>query len=203
MGRFFASVKREEFLTGLINERGYALGIEVGVREGDFSRYLLENTPIRLWGLDIQLTPTAQALVKEFPDRYELVEGRSPGYAAQVDVGFFDFIHIDADHSYKAVLADLRAWWPRLAPGGCLSGDDYADTDNPAEGRYGVVEAVNQFADEMGLTLRVVGCEDSREAQLAFAKLNGERASAYLRGNRHETFDNPCWYIIKPEERHE
>ena len=33
----------------------------------------------------------------------------------------------DALHTYEAVLADLRAWWPRLRRGGLLSGDDYGD----------------------------------------------------------------------------
>jgi Methyltransferase domain len=34
-------------------------------------------------------------------------------------------IHLDGGHDYESVLADLRAWWPLLAPGGILVGDDY------------------------------------------------------------------------------
>jgi hypothetical protein len=36
-----------------------------------------------------------------------------------------DVIHLDAGHRYESVLADLRAWWPVLAPGGVFIGDDY------------------------------------------------------------------------------
>jgi predicted O-methyltransferase YrrM len=36
-----------------------------------------------------------------------------------------DMLHIDAGHDYEAVLADLRRWWPLLAPGGWLVADDY------------------------------------------------------------------------------
>jgi len=33
-----------------------------------------------------------------------------------------DFCFIDADHSYTSVLADLRAWWPKVRPGGTYGG---------------------------------------------------------------------------------
>lgn len=36
-----------------------------------------------------------------------------------------DVLHIDAGHDYQSVMADLKAWWPELAPGGVLVGDDY------------------------------------------------------------------------------
>jgi glycosyltransferase involved in cell wall biosynthesis len=34
-------------------------------------------------------------------------------------------IHLDGGHDYESVAADLRAWWPLLADGGVLIGDDY------------------------------------------------------------------------------
>ena len=34
-------------------------------------------------------------------------------------------IHLDAGHDYESVMADLRVWWPILAPGGLFIGDDY------------------------------------------------------------------------------
>ncbi len=36
-----------------------------------------------------------------------------------------DVLHIDAGHDFESATADLRAWWPFLAPGGVLVGDDY------------------------------------------------------------------------------
>eukprot|EP00928_Gymnodinium_smaydae_P012581 TRINITY_DN14566_c0_g1_i1.p1 TRINITY_DN14566_c0_g1~~TRINITY_DN14566_c0_g1_i1.p1 ORF type:complete len:223 (-),score=28.57 TRINITY_DN14566_c0_g1_i1:558-1196(-) len=41
----------------------------------------------------------------------------------------FDWIYIDANHSHAAVLADLQAWYPKLRPGGLMSGDDYGDVE--------------------------------------------------------------------------
>jgi hypothetical protein len=37
-------------------------------------------------------------------------------------------IHLDGGHDYDTVTADLKAWWPILAPGGLLIGDDYFTT---------------------------------------------------------------------------
>lgn len=51
-------------------------------------------------------------------------------------------IHIDAAHEHAAVLADARAYWELLEPGGWLIGDDYHET------WPGVVSGANQFAQE-------------------------------------------------------
>ena len=39
-----------------------------------------------------------------------------------------EILHIDGGHDYESVIADLRAWWPTLATGGILIGDDYHPT---------------------------------------------------------------------------
>lgn len=36
-----------------------------------------------------------------------------------------DFIHIDGNHHYPEVKADIKAWLPILKPGKLLTGDDY------------------------------------------------------------------------------
>jgi predicted O-methyltransferase YrrM len=53
-----------------------------------------------------------------------------------------DVIHIDAAHDYGSVLADLRAWWPRLLPGGVLIADDY---DEDEQYWPSVKKAVDEF----------------------------------------------------------
>jgi predicted O-methyltransferase YrrM len=53
-----------------------------------------------------------------------------------------DVIHIDAAHDYGSVLADLRAWWSRLLPGGVLIADDY---DEDGKHWPSVAEAVDEF----------------------------------------------------------
>lgn len=56
-----------------------------------------------------------------------------------------DFVMIDADHSYEAVLRDIGAWWPKMRPGGLLTGDDL-------RGSFpGVRQAITEFANKLGL----------------------------------------------------
>lgn len=45
--------------------------------------------------------------VNEFPDKY------------------FDFVYIDADHSYQSVKNDILAWSSKVKDGGILAGHDY------------------------------------------------------------------------------
>lgn len=52
--------------------------------------------------------------------RKDSVEG-----LADFECNYFDFIYIDANHSYDFVLEDLCNWMSRLKEGGILSGHDY------------------------------------------------------------------------------
>ncbi len=36
-----------------------------------------------------------------------------------------DFFHTDGDHSLEGITGDIRAWLPKVKPGGILSGDNY------------------------------------------------------------------------------
>lgn len=59
-----------------------------------------------------------------------------------------DFLYVDADHSYKGTLHDLKLWVPHVTRGGLIAGDDY---DHP---RYpGVKAAWDEFEIDRGLTL--------------------------------------------------
>jgi len=58
-----------------------------------------------------------------------------------------DVIYIDAAHSYPEVLADLRAFWPLVRPGGIMFGDDF-DVIWP-----GVIRAVHEWSEAEALNL--------------------------------------------------
>ena len=59
--------------------------------------------------------------------------------------GHFDFIYIDADHSYEGCHRDALAAAPKVKPGGYLAFNDFAHID-PWLGRYGVHRAATDFA---------------------------------------------------------
>jgi cephalosporin hydroxylase len=45
-----------------------------------------------------------------------------------------DFVFIDGDHTYEGVLADIKAWLPKVKKGGTIAGDDYGHVGPGSEG---------------------------------------------------------------------
>ena len=65
---------------------------------------------------------------------------------------YFDWVYIDANHSYEFVLEDLQLCLAKTKPGGVIAGDDYSW--GPAE-RYPVRRAVRTFVAHNGLGKRL------------------------------------------------
>jgi len=146
--------------------------VEIGVYKGDMSRRLLIHpnlclTMIDPWGEYVaetykksgdeyaMHTPEewdeikAKALdsVSWAKDRVRVYQGTSEG-AAEFFEDTFDIVFIDGDHSYEQTSKDIKAWWPKVKEDGYLGGHDYRDDKN-----YGVIEAVDEFVAEYGLTI--------------------------------------------------
>ena len=62
-----------------------------------------------------------------------------------------DFVFIDGDHTYDAVIGDIKAWYPKVKNGGIIAGHDYNGKDG---GVYGVVEAVDEFFGKSNVIIR-------------------------------------------------
>jgi predicted rRNA methylase YqxC with S4 and FtsJ domains len=59
---------------------------------------------------------------------------------------YFDWIYIDADHSYSSVLEDIKNWYPKLKKNGVISGHDFdPDITDDNYSNYGVKKAVEEF----------------------------------------------------------
>lgn len=63
--------------------------------------------------------------------------------AAHMPDRSLDFVYIDANHGYEAVLEDLTVWTPKIRPGGILAGHDYRRFTNKPT--IHVVEAVDEY----------------------------------------------------------
>jgi len=59
--------------------------------------------------------------------------------AKQFEDNSLDFVHIDASHDYENVLVDIIAWYPKVKPGGFITGDDYVISWG------GVIQAVKEY----------------------------------------------------------
>ena len=93
----------------------------------------------------------AEQRVKFAKERTNIFRMRS-SEAAGMAKALYDFVFLDADHSYEGCAADLAAWAPKVRPGGYICGHDYENTDFP---KFGVTQAVDEFVAERGLTLEL------------------------------------------------
>jgi hypothetical protein len=102
---------------------------------------------VRLWRGD------AYERVTRYNGRAFIHEMDSLAAAPLIPDGSVDLIFVDADHSYDGCLADCRAWWPKVKPGGgWLGWHDYLNSDRRFA--FGVNQAVDEFMVEVGLPLQ-------------------------------------------------
>lgn len=80
----------------------------------------------------------------------ELHKGYSVPVLASFPDEYFDWVYVDANHTYEAVTSDLEACLPKIRPGGIIAGHDYINTPFWQERHYGVVEAVDAFCERHG-----------------------------------------------------
>jgi predicted O-methyltransferase YrrM len=150
--------------------------VEVGVFSGSLSEWILRMLPaatltmVDRWAvcgpIDDVTTPLDQSewddircvatqRVQRFGDRARIIHMPSVEAAATVPDGSADVVFIDADHTYEGCAADVAAWWPKVKPGGYLSGHDwgYPATD------IGVERAVREFCKREGVEVRVISLD--------------------------------------------
>ena len=141
---------------------------EVGTATGAFAGQILVRTqPQSLHVIDVDYSQFSSELAGH--PRLTRHEGLSADVLSTFEDATFDWIYIDADHSYDGVLGDARAAAPKLKPGGLLIFNDFAHID-PYLGRYGVHRAVIDFALERGWRLRYFALDPAALYDVALLK---------------------------------
>jgi len=136
---------RGKVLTGLMNSINAKKSAEIGVFKGGFAKTLLRPTKTDLYLVDIwrkiskeeyddtSNSSTSYAKCMEalegYEDRAFMLRMSSEKAADMFPDGFFDFIFIDANHAYDYVKQDIELWYPKVRPGGILSGHDWVEYD--------------------------------------------------------------------------
>ena len=142
------------------SSKGIDKAVEVGVRDGENALEILKEAKFlylvdpyirceETWETGRKvISQKFQNLCKETMLRRiepfkntEFLELTSLEASKRFEGKTFDYIYIDADHTYNNVLDDLKAWYPKLKDNGVLAGHDFQD-------RYpGVIEGVIDFAN--------------------------------------------------------
>lgn len=136
-------MKRWEWLAGLVNEKRYRRGVELGVKDGQTLFYLLRHCPgLAMIGVDIWSPQpdqgawgytawnhedhewTARNRAEKYPGRVWLLKMLTTEAAEYIEPQSTDFVFVDACHATEAVKADIEAWLPKIRRGGLLCGHD-------------------------------------------------------------------------------
>jgi len=156
---------------------GARFGAEIGVFTGDLSKRLLARRPeltlymVDSWSAEhstaFKESDDFHATLDQYQqdifadmakmgtsfagDRAKILRKDSLAAAREIADGALDFVFIDADHSYEGCSSDIAAWFPKVKPGGLISGHDYANNDY----KFGpmVKRAVDEFVLANNLTL--------------------------------------------------
>lgn len=163
---------RIEFLEKLNIGKGSIIA-EIGVDYGDHAEQIVETlNPCKLYlidpwsGREEQLdTVQKRFSITASRDTSLLLEssgivgviGTSVETANNFPDEYFDLVYIDADHIYESVKDDIAAWFPKVKPGGWITGHDYVDGYENDPNIYGVIPAVNELVVKHDLTLSFVG----------------------------------------------
>ncbi len=160
-----------------LNGASHPRGAEIGVFAGDMSAALLRGNPILHLDMIDSWEGDGSAYVgdsgdwhaklsQDMQDRYQriaidrtdfahdrrtVMRGRS-AQAAEGCPHEYDFVFIDADHSYEGCKADIEAWAPKIRAGGWLGGHDY---ESPKFPKFGVKRAVDEYVAANKLTLEL------------------------------------------------
>lgn len=152
-----------ETLARLFYLLGFTRGAEIGVERGVYAKVLLEQNPllhlvcVDAWKAYRGYRDHVDQLklnrfYVETHDRLSPHQGRltvvrafSVEAAATIADGSLDFVYLDAAHDIGSVIADLKAWTPKVRVGGIVSGHDYLKCALPS--LMHVPQAVQAWTD--------------------------------------------------------
>jgi predicted O-methyltransferase YrrM len=128
--------------------------VEVGVYHGDFTMEILAfNQPSELFAVDnwdgAAYEPhatEAYTRLGHLAPRIRILRKESLVAAKDFADGSLDIVYLDADHTRCA--EDIVAWWPKVRPGGWLTGHDYT-----MDSGMTVKRDVDEFVARTGLPL--------------------------------------------------
>lgn len=180
----FRNMKDRGELPQFLNDLGLkGEGVEVGVRNGDFSKHILDywhgskmhmvdpwehqdeaiykDISNRDQGHQDMIYNNLVAYMKQkHPNRHQIHRGYSVQKAKLFPDHSLDFVYLDARHDYDGVKEDLEAWWDKLRVGGVMAGHDFVPDGLIPAGLFGVQKAVWEFTMRKNRILQSISTKD-------------------------------------------
>lgn len=128
-------------LPQFFNDRGFKLGVEVGVYRGEFTEKLCK-AGLKVYGIDPYMQhrdyhanrpgykDRCEVLYKNVVERMkpydcEIIRKTSADAVNDFEDESLDFVYIDGNHQLKYVIEDIHEWLPKIKKGGIIAGHDY------------------------------------------------------------------------------
>lgn len=135
-----AETPRGRYIASLVEENGFILGAELGVKEGKTLETILAYSECCMIAVDTwaprsnelesydnwdfgAFEEQVRQVAAHYPGRVTIIQ--SSTHEAAKEVAYLDFVFIDADHSHEGVRADIRDWSPKVREGGLVIGHDW------------------------------------------------------------------------------
>jgi len=148
------------FVSHMVRELDVKEMVEVGVLFGALSKIVLSkclgvSTYYLVDPWKVFMDPPAYTQ-KEWDRRYNRVKSLMTRYGERAKIlrmtsleaskvfkpESLDMVYLDANHSFKYVDEDIKAWWPKIRPNGYLTGHDLIGRTSKSKTWHGVREAV-------------------------------------------------------------
>lgn len=149
---------------------------EVGTLHGNFARHILRIVePKELHLIDHEITRAVREMAEDpsFRDRLRLHHGDSVETLESFRDEYFDWIYIDAQHSYGGVKRDIAAARRKIKADGWLVFNDYTVWSYIEMQPYGVVAAVNELCIEDGWEIVYLALPSNMYCDVAVRRMGG------------------------------
>jgi len=151
-------------LATLTHELGFTEGVEIGVRDGEYSEILCKANPnLKLWGVDPYISydeysdiklhhtfdnylQTAVKRLELFKNRYTFMKEFSETAVKRFKDQSLDFVYIDGNHEFYYVASDIHYWSKKIKSGGIIAGHDYSKHDMKHNLCH-VYQVINAYTD--------------------------------------------------------
>lgn len=185
-------------LVELFKQRGFKVGVEIGVFEGAFTEVLAKGG-FKVYGIDPWLVyedygnPDYQSVAEKrynksvrrlspYPN-VTILREMSMDAVKKFDDESIDFVYIDGNHQFRYIADDLYEWWKKVKKGGVICGHDYAYFKSRSPfGGCQVREIVDAYALSYRMDFWVLGRRKKRDGEVR----DDYRSWMFIKGNERD-----------------
>lgn len=143
-------IKKREELGTILQEHNFTTGLEVGVKQGEYTDIILSQWKsctsyklVDLWkqqenykdvanvdnDLQERFFEQTKARLEKYQNVTKFYRMYSTEAAKLLEKESLDFVYLDARHDYCGVEEDMESYWPLLRAGGIMAGHDFNSND--------------------------------------------------------------------------